>query len=67
MAAVKNNDTVEVNVNKFTKEQLKKSKKYREYVDILSVVLKEDETYSNKDVEKLINDFMNKSKRKGDK
>lgn len=50
---------------KFTKKQLKESKKYREYRDILSVVLKDSESYSHDDVEKFIDDFLNGKGGKG--
>lgn len=45
---------------KFTKEQLIKSKMYRHYVDVLNVVLEEDKSYSLSEIDKLINDFMNR-------
>lgn len=43
---------------KFTKEQLIKSKMYRHQIDILKIVLKENETYSIPETDKLINDFL---------
>ncbi len=42
----------------FTKAQLLKSKKYSERVDLLNVLLEDDKSYTSKEVEKLIDDFM---------
>lgn len=44
---------------KFTKEQLRNSEKYRKYVDILSVVLEDDKTYSFAETDKMIDNFLN--------
>lgn len=43
---------------KFTKEQLIKSKMYRNQIDILKIVLEENKTYSILETDKLINDFL---------
>ena len=44
--------------NKFTKEQLLNSNKYKHNKDALSVLLIEDRSYSIQEVEKLLTDFM---------
>lgn len=49
---------VELIENKFTKEQLLNSKKYKYNKDALSVLLEEDRSYSIQEVEKLLTDFM---------
>lgn len=43
---------------KFTKEQLLKSKKYADRKDIVSVLLKDDQTYSFTEVDVLIKKYM---------
>ena len=45
---------------KFTKAQLLKSKKYSERVDLLNVLLEDSKTYTSKEVDELVKDFMNK-------
>ena len=44
----------------FTKAQLLKSKKYSERIDLLNVLLENDKAYTSKEVDKLIETFMNK-------
>ena len=39
-------------------EEIKKSKKYCKYIDILGVVLDENEEYTLEEVDKAINDFL---------
>lgn len=41
----------------FTKTQLLQSEKYREYRDVLMVLLEENKTYSHKDVQREISKF----------
>ena len=48
----------EVKENKFSKEQLLKSQKYKDERDLINALLKEDKKYSLSDVDKLIDDFM---------
>lgn len=48
----------EVNENKFSKEQILKSEKYKDKRDLINALLKEDKRYSLSDVDKLIDDFM---------
>lgn len=43
---------------KFAVEEIKKSKKYCKYIDILVVVLDENEEYTLEEVDKAINDFL---------
>ena len=43
---------------KFTKEQLIKSKMYRNQIDILKIVLEENKAYSIPETDKLINEFL---------
>lgn len=45
-------------VIKFTKEQLCSSVKYSKYKDILSSQLKDDASYTEEQVKKLIDDFL---------
>lgn len=49
-------------VNKYTKEQLVKSKKYIRYVDFLNGNLQDAKTYTTEQVDKLISDFYGKGK-----
>ena len=49
-------------VNKFTKEQLVKSKRYMQYVDFLSGNLQADKMYTIEQVDKLISNFYGKGK-----
>lgn len=44
----------------FTKHQIINSKKYLDRKDVLNVLLKDDTSYTIKEVDKLINDFMKK-------
>lgn len=45
---------------KFTKEQLRNSKKFAQYKDIIGVVLNDDGNYTIEECEKLINSFLTK-------
>ncbi|MGN1318071.1 MAG: hypothetical protein ACI4VF_03580 [Lachnospirales bacterium] len=64
--AVANNTTVpETAVSKFTKKQLKESKRFSKYRDVLGVVLEDSKDYSIDECQSLIDDFMNKPKKKG--
>ena len=47
----------------FTKQQIINSKKYLDRKDVLNVLLKDDKSYTIKEVNKLINDFMKKEVR----
>lgn len=49
-----------IKVNKFTKEQLLKSKKYTNRKDLLNVLLDDKTTYTTKEVEQKIEEFMKK-------
>lgn len=51
----------------FSKKQLRESKRYSKYKDVLGVVLEDDKTYTIEQCEAAINDFMNKTKKKGGK
>lgn len=44
----------------FMKAQLLKSKKYSERVDLLSVLLEDRRAYTSKEVDEIIETFMNK-------
>ncbi|MDO4299921.1 MAG: hypothetical protein Q4D26_00830 [Clostridia bacterium] len=46
--------------NKFTKEQLKKSDTFKEYVDIINAFLKDGESYSIDETKEIIQNFLNK-------
>lgn len=48
----------QVNDIRYTKEQLLKSKRYRDNVDILNVVLDEYSLYTTKETDKLIINFL---------
>ncbi len=52
----KNNE--ETAVSKFSKQQIIKSKRFRNRVDVLNVILDENKQYTLEDVEKEINKFM---------
>lgn len=45
----------------FSKEQLANSKKYRKYRDFLEGNLKDDKSYSFKEIDKMIKDFYGRS------
>ena len=47
----------------FTKQQIVNSKKYLDRKDVLNVLLKDDTSYTFKEVDKLINDFMSLCKK----
>lgn len=53
-----NKEKKETSVSKFSKEQIIQSKKFRNRVDILNVILDNNKTYSLEEVEKEINKFM---------
>lgn len=46
-----------VDLVKYTKEQLRKSKKYKSDVDILGVVLENGKSYTFEETDKLIKEF----------
>ncbi len=48
----------EIATGVFNKKQIMQSDKYNKYKDILSVVLKENESYSTQEVEKKIKEFL---------
>lgn len=48
----------EVKENKFSKEQLLKSQKYKDKIDLINALLKENERYSLSDVDMIIDIFM---------
>lgn len=50
---------VVINDNTYKKDQILKSKKYSDRVDVINVLLSENETYTISQVDKLIKDFMN--------
>lgn len=43
---------------KFVTEEIKKSKKYCKYIDIIGVVLDENKEYTLEEADKAINDFL---------
>ncbi len=45
---------------KFYKKQILKSKRYKAKRDLLSVLLDEQQQYTHEEIEKLIEDFLNK-------
>jgi hypothetical protein len=51
--------TVELE-QQFNKEQIVKSKKYRESADIVGALLRDGEAYTMEQVESLLDDFMKK-------
>lgn len=48
----------EITLNKFSKNQITNSKKYRKRRDLLNAILKEDKHYSMNEVDVLIETFM---------
>lgn len=56
--AVEKTKEKEVNVVRYTKEQLLQSKRFRDNVDILSVVLDEYNLYTTDEADKLIISFL---------
>lgn len=48
-----------INDNTYIKDQILKSEKYSDRVDVINVLLSENETYTISQVDKLIKDFMN--------
>lgn len=56
---------------KFTKTQLVQSKKYRQYRDVLTVILSDDASYTHKEVKQALDKFLktpvrNKINKKGE-
>ena len=56
---------------KFTKIQLVQSKKYRQYCDVLTVILSDNKRYTHKEVQKALDKFLktpvkNKINQKGE-
>lgn len=62
MAAKKPGETVKTVEleQQFNKEQIVKSKKYRESADIVGALLRDGESYTFKQVDSLLDDFMKK-------
>lgn len=63
MAVKKTTETetaTEVKVPVFTREQLRSSKKFAKYKDIVAVVIGTDESCTIEECEKRINDFLKK-------
>ena len=48
---------------KFTKQQWAESKKYRHQPDLISALLEDDKSYTGKQVEKILADYLNKEVR----
>lgn len=44
--------------DKFSKEQIVKSKRFRNNIDLLNAILKENRQYTLKEVEEIIKNFM---------
>lgn len=44
--------------DKFSKEQIVKSKRFRKNIDLLNAILKENKQYTLKEVEEIIKNFM---------
>ncbi|MDY5647126.1 MAG: hypothetical protein SPF22_09000 [Candidatus Onthovivens sp.] len=44
--------------DKFSKEQIVKSKRFRNNIDLLNAILKENKQYTLKEVEEIIKNFM---------
>lgn len=44
--------------DKFSKEQIVKSKRFRNNIDLLNAILKENKKYTLKEVEEIIKNFM---------
>lgn len=53
-----NKENKETAVSKYSKEQIIQSKKFKSRVDVLSVILDENKTYTIADVESELNKFM---------
>lgn len=47
-------------VQRFTKQALYESKRYREQKDLLMALLDDKKTYSHEEADKAINEFLNK-------
>ena len=60
MAENEDKNTKENTDTKYTKEQLLKSKRYADNRDVLSAVLKDNNSYTLEIVDKLIKDFKRK-------
>lgn len=45
----------------YTKEQIVNSKTYRQYRDVLAVVLSEDKTYTHDEIKQKLDEFLHKS------
>ncbi len=58
MAATKSKEETKLEPVRYAKEHLLKSKRYKDKVDILSVVLDKYSLYTTEEVDKLIADFL---------
>lgn len=59
MAKKKDSENVEnTSVDYFSKEQLVKSKKYEDKVDVLNVILNDEKSYSIDEVDTMIDEFL---------
>lgn len=54
----KNKEVSKIKEIEFTKEQIVNSKKYIKYRDLLNAILKNEEKYTLKDIDKKIEKFM---------
>ncbi len=54
----KKEKTMEIVVEKYTKEQIIKSKKYNRHRDVLISILEENKSYSIEDIEQKIKEFL---------
>lgn len=54
----KKEEKVQIQEDKFTKEQLVKSKMFSDKVDLLNALLKDNKSYNIKEVNEIINKFL---------
>lgn len=54
----KKEEKVQIQEDKFTKEQLVKSKMFSDRIDLLNALLKDNRKYSIKEVNEIINKFL---------
>lgn len=54
----KKEEKVQIQEDKFTKEQLVKSKMFSDRIDLLNALLKDNRNYSIKEVNEIINKFL---------
>lgn len=57
-AVVEKSEKAKISVKKFSKNQIKRSNKFKNFADIITVSIKEDEMLTVAEVQKRVDDFL---------